>query len=124
IHSDDATDNRLARSGQLYANGAPPRMKRLSKSERELYAAQNATSCDSVRTEAHDVRTECHKKPLPDPDPDPVSISSDEKPPKPTAPPQPEAFDPDGSDTDFNLVGESPPTPPKVEKFDYRPAWK
>ncbi len=35
IHSDDTTDNKLARAGRCYANGAAPRMRKLSKEERD-----------------------------------------------------------------------------------------
>ena len=64
IHSDDATDNKLTRSTQLYANGSIPRMNRLSLPERQK-------ACARYRTAGHFVRTECHKMPLPEPVPEP-----------------------------------------------------
>ncbi len=39
-HSDDAVDNQLARAGKWYANGAPPRMRRLATKEREELCAR------------------------------------------------------------------------------------
>lgn len=61
-HADDATDNALARSGQFYANGNPPRMNRLSIKEKQdlqvKHYAQSANLCAQKRTANHE-------KPLP-----------------------------------------------------------
>lgn len=64
-HSDDTVDNHLARAVARYANGALPRMTRLTKQERENLTAQFAHPSSPVRTEAHE-------KPLPEPEPEPV----------------------------------------------------
>lgn len=56
-HSDDATDLKLARAIKRYANGALPRMTRLSRAERDKLCALFAT--------------ESHEMPLPDPGPEP-----------------------------------------------------
>jgi hypothetical protein len=57
-HSDDATDNKLARSGIRYANGESPRMKRLSKQERAK--AEERFDQTSPRNGNHNVSTESH----------------------------------------------------------------
>jgi len=67
-HADDATDNHVARSVQLYSNGSKPRMTRLSKVEREHLAERYATASTSVRTEAHEMPLPL---PLPEPEPEP-----------------------------------------------------
>ena len=75
IHSDDATDNKLARSGQTYANGKVPRMRRLSRLERAHVTAQYAAPCESVRTESHE-----KPLPVPEPVPEPVPVKKEQKP--------------------------------------------
>lgn len=73
-HADDAVDNTLARSGQTYANGSIPRMRRLSAKERNELSA---TYSQFVRTEAHEMpqnATPCALPlplPLPEPEPEP-----------------------------------------------------
>ncbi len=80
LHSDDAADNKLSRAGQRYANGAKPRMRRLSKAEREkadaLYAEQDAagTATDAGTPQvvpSQSVRTHAHMCALPEPVPKP-----------------------------------------------------
>lgn len=79
LHSDDATDMKVARSGNpYYANGARARMRRLSREDRDKLCAQSATPREPVRTKCHTVRTVCaqsatksHEKPLPEPEPEP-----------------------------------------------------
>lgn len=71
-HSDDATDNALARSGTKYANGSLPRMKRLTEQER-------AKLCDKWGWTHHEKprqTTESHETPLPEPVPEPVPVLS------------------------------------------------
>lgn len=75
IHSDDGTDNKLARSVARYANGELPRMRRLSKPERAHVSAQYATPCAQMRTESHE-------KPLPVPEPVPEPEPVKEQKPK------------------------------------------
>jgi hypothetical protein len=58
IHSDDATDNKLTRGGLLYANGKAPRMRRLSKEERERFASKH--HAHAVSTQAHVMHTTKH----------------------------------------------------------------
>ena len=70
-HADDATDNKLARSGRLYANGKPPRMNKLSVNEKERLTDKFGYS---VRTNAHAVRTNAHECALPVPVPVPVPV--------------------------------------------------
>ena len=68
VHSDDATDNKLARAGERYANGMKPRMRRLAKTEREMAERRyEVTVCDSVRTESHNT-----PPPVPEPVPEPI----------------------------------------------------
>jgi len=68
-HADDAVNMRLARAGQLFANGSQPSTKRLSKHERATLCARRA----------HDERTCVHKsappepEPVPEPEPEKVS---------------------------------------------------
>ena len=83
IHSDDATDNKLSRSGLLYANGAKPRMRRLSKTERAHAEAHYSSPCDSVRTDAHDCALPV---PVPEPVPVPVPVPVIEETSSPIAP--------------------------------------
>jgi hypothetical protein len=68
-HADDAVDNKLARAGLVYANGAMPRMRRLSVRERE--SAKVHYEHKEVR--AHAVHTPC-ALPEPEPEPEPVNI--------------------------------------------------
>jgi hypothetical protein len=70
IHADDAVDVRLARSVSYYANGMPPRMRRLANGEREKLKAQFEAETP-VRTSAHAVRATSHvvRKPAPAPVP-------------------------------------------------------
>lgn len=74
IHSDDATDNKLARNGCMYASGAMPRMRRLSKEEREKVSSRFVVPCESVRTDSHTLAREATKShyqsPVPDPEPE------------------------------------------------------
>lgn len=76
IHSDDATDNRISRSGNRYANGAQPRMRKLSLPERAKLCAQHGYD---VRTPSAHVSTESHEKalpvPVPEPEPEPSTKS-------------------------------------------------
>jgi hypothetical protein len=65
LHADDATDNKIARQKERYASGEVPRMKRLSKNERDQLIAHYATPCAQNATESHE-------KPLPVPEPEPV----------------------------------------------------
>lgn len=71
VHSDDATDNKLARSHQRYANGMLPRMRRLSKKERDTAYTHFGELCGVVDTKEHSVRTESHDTPPPEPEPVP-----------------------------------------------------
>ncbi len=64
--SDDTTDNRLARMRRRYANGAMPRMKRLSREDRERITASFAQEKAENWT--------CHEKPLPEPEPEPEPV--------------------------------------------------
>jgi hypothetical protein len=110
---DDAVDNRLARSLQLYANGAMPRMTKLSKKEREeLLAQMNAppapvlpfplldavadseeenSTADAFATVAEGEEATCaqkgtcaHVSALPEPVPDPVPVPSNSPTPLPS----------------------------------------
>ncbi len=59
VHSDDATDSFLARSGTKYANGNIPRMKRLSEAERANLCAKWGWT----RGEEPQDSMECHDVP-------------------------------------------------------------
>ena len=73
-YADDATDNKLARLGSRYATGEMPRMKRLSKQEREQLSERFSVPCAQNATA-------CHEKPLPVP----VPVPEKEKALEPTA---------------------------------------
>jgi hypothetical protein len=71
-HSDDAVDNYLARRGFLYANGARPRMNRLSVQEKaalcarfQVLCAQNPTPC-AVPVTSNQIPDTSNQKPEPD----------------------------------------------------------
>jgi hypothetical protein len=72
LHADDATDNKIARQKERYASGEVPRMKRLSKNERDHLIAQYATPCAQNPTELHE-------EPLPVPEPVPAPVPVPEK---------------------------------------------
>lgn len=79
VHSDDATDNKLARSHQRYANGMLPRMRRLSKKERDTAYTHFGEMCGVVATQEHAVRTESHGAPPPEPVPEPEPEPGDRR---------------------------------------------
>lgn len=68
IHSDDATDNRIARSGGRYANGAQPRMRKLPTAERAKLCAQYGydehSTCARVSTDEHKKLLTSNQKPV------------------------------------------------------------
>jgi hypothetical protein len=72
IHSDDATDNKLSRGGERYANGQPTRMRRLSDPERQRLKAKYPEAHEKNGNANHAVRTESQEKPLPAPEPAPA----------------------------------------------------
>ncbi len=74
LHSDDATDNKLARARQCYANGEKPRMRKLSKEERARILADFPGFGESVRTEGHNGA-------LPEPEPEPDAKTTTPLPP-------------------------------------------
>jgi len=80
IHSDDATDNKLSRGGERYANGEPTRMRRLSDPERQRLKAKYP---EAHEKNGHAVRTESPDKPLPAPAPDPEPAPEPEPEPEP-----------------------------------------
>lgn len=67
VHSDDTIDNYIARGGKRYANGAQPRMKRLSKEEKARLCDAHGYLLPSVRTESHNG---AEPEPYPEPNPD------------------------------------------------------
>jgi hypothetical protein len=67
-HSDDSLDMKLARAGKLYANGAYPRMSKISKKERDFLCQKFGWPCEVGAQKA----TEELEKPLPAPAPEPA----------------------------------------------------
>ena len=59
-HCDDATNNRVARTGLNYANGAEPRLQRFSMKERAHISALRVQAGTEQQKYAHDVRSEAH----------------------------------------------------------------
>jgi hypothetical protein len=73
IHSDDATDNKLARATQYYANGEMPRMRRIGHIERDKLEQKYANPCARKTTTSHG-------EPLPVPEPVPVPVNTPQPP--------------------------------------------
>jgi hypothetical protein len=74
LHSDDTTDVKLARARRRYAGGEIPRMRKLSKDEREKILADFREMPNSVRTTAHNGA-------LPEPEPEPEPDTNTPQPP-------------------------------------------
>lgn len=79
-HADDTTDTWLARRGIKYANGAIPRMKRISAQERATLCkkwrwANHGEHRKATKNHGEPQKTKAsHKKPLPNPNPEPNPV--------------------------------------------------
>jgi hypothetical protein len=74
LHSDDTTDAKLGRARRRYANGEIPRLRKLSKDDRERILADFDAEPKSRRTTAHNGA-------LPEPEPVPVPETNTPQPP-------------------------------------------